>query len=72
MTWRPMKSAPLNWTHVLVVDRQTREVCEAYWNTNELCWLRANTDEYSEDNRLRPYRWMPLPEPPARPARAAR
>ena len=64
MAWQRMKTAPKNWTHVLLVDKRTREVCEGYWNTMQLCWLRANLEEYSEDNRVVPSHWMPLPAPP--------
>jgi hypothetical protein len=64
MAWKPMRSAPLNWSHVLVVDKRTREVCEAYFRDDECVWCRANLSPGDEDAIIRPSHWMPLPNPP--------
>ena len=68
--WQPMETAPKDWTHVLVYDHASAEVCEAYYraehDTNDSCWCRANPTPMDEDSvLLEVTHWQPLPIPPA-------
>lgn len=66
MNWRPAKTAPQDWTHILVYDHGSESVCEAYFS-DEGNWVRANLWDNSEDSLLLDVtHWMPLPDPPRR------
>ncbi len=55
-TWRPIGTAPLNGTEILVWD-QLGFADVAFWDPMSLRWS-------SGDLQLTPTHWMPLPEPP--------
>lgn len=54
--WRPIGTAPLNGTEILVWDSM-RFADVAYWDPLSLRWTNG-------DHQLTPTHWMPLPEPP--------
>jgi hypothetical protein len=62
--WRPIETAPLDGTHILVAGPDGVDVgwrCDA-----SDCWRRPHTAEYDNDfaRIAAPTHWMPLPEPP--------
>jgi hypothetical protein len=56
MTWRPIGTAPVDGTEVLVWDK-AGFADVAYWNVLSLSWSNG-------DHTLKPTHWMPLPEAP--------
>lgn len=69
--WQLIETAPKDWTHVIVYDHASDNVCEAYYRAEadpqESCWYMANLDGGFEDAVLAEVtHWMPLPEPPKR------
>lgn len=60
--WRPIETAPKDWTHVLVVDDGT--VGEARWTDDGWYW---GSDHSSNpwSCLLNPTHWMPLPAAPS-------
>lgn len=56
MTWRPIGTAPVDGTEVLVWDK-AGYADVAYWNVLTLSWSNG-------DHTLKPTHWMPLPEAP--------
>jgi hypothetical protein len=64
--WRPIATAPHGWVSILVYDRVSRRVGEAYHrDVGRGTWLWANTPPNDEESAVeQPTHWMPLPEPP--------
>lgn len=64
--WQPIETAPKN-TPILVAPSHIQgRSCDMAWMPSTHCrWMEV--DEFGEKN-LKPTHWMPLPEPPARPA----
>jgi hypothetical protein len=66
MKWQPIKTAPLDGTHMLVWVRQEEHQVEiAFYDPHENSelrgWVRVAGDDYMENT---PDYWMPLPPPP--------
>jgi hypothetical protein len=67
--WQPIKTAPKDWSHVIVYDHASCAVGEAYYRAEETvddsawCWSNLSLDD-EDAIVLEPTHWMPLPEHP--------
>lgn len=59
--WRPIETAPVDGTHVLVWDGY---VVLAHSSDPEHWYESDSSDPVSGSERVHPTHWMPLPEPP--------
>jgi len=67
--WRPIETAPLDGTEVLVWDEDTQAVQRAayipYWGGDPTWQLGTCLQFGDETSQLSPTHWMPLPKAPA-------
>ena len=64
--WRPIETAPKDWTDVLVFSPEHEGfncggVFSAFYDTDDACWF---THGPGHNIRLHPTHWQPLPTPP--------